>query len=130
MKPGYLIKRSSLVKLAKDRVPETVITALALHVGRASSSEAPFVSFHEGILTPEDFKMYKGKLLNAFTDTFYLKTLNSLEMGEVEVVLPGLRYRRVPGGWLIEWYTPATDKKPEMVTAGTFLNTSWIVDKA
>lgn len=125
----YRITRIGIALLKEEFiVPGELLEVLIKNEERHFGSEEKFLHF---LLDAPKFGDMKGehraKLLDVFRDPFSMTTFNKMRVGEVHHVLEGLRVRRIPGGWMFEYYNEV--EGGEVVSAAVFLNTNDIVDR-
>jgi len=121
---AYRITSWGVAEMEKEGVSKEVIKTLKDNIGRSSGSEDAFMGFL--ITLPGFAKLsakHKTKMIDIFFDPYALRLWNSMEIGEVFKIEKGMRVRRFPGGWLVEYYNEG------IVTASLFLNTNDIADR-
>lgn len=124
----YRITRLGIALLKAEKVPGELLQVLIDNEEKHFGSEEKFLNFLLAIPKFGDMRGEKrAKLLEIFRDPFSHSTLNKMRIGELHFVIEGLRIRRIPGGWMFEYYNEIEGS--ELVSAAVFLNTNDIVDK-
>ena len=128
---SYQITKRAVDKL-KGKVSEDGLKLLRKHEGTSCGHTLALESLMKraGLLDSEDREGTDNakftNLKNAFLDNWSAKNFNSLGNGETHEVGPGMRIRRVPGGFAFEYFkTTKTAGQPEeeTVTAAFFVST-------